>query len=445
MLNTSWTFIFLIIILAVFVVLPSPGFALTKQFQWTARVTASEQYDDNINLDKNNKEDDWITAVGPGLTLAILMEKTEVRLDYDVAFVYYARNPDDNTVRHTLTLSGLNNIPISERMTLDLDESFYVSEEPVEVSKQVNSTRRTRDRYYRNTFQGRINYLFGPQNRLFLGFDHDLLINDDPDVEDSKRYGPAAGIIYWLSIRHGLSLDFSYNWGDFEESTDYEQFRGNAAYMYRFSPLTQARLTYAYDSLSYDADSLAERINVVGGTVVARDDYVVHSGSLGLSHEFSLNLSASLSGGYYYQDNERRDDTEGYLGSGSITQAFQKGSFSLNASGGYRQQYIQAENLGFSEYVLVGASVNYQLTEKLSASLSGSYSRDDYKEAISTKRTDERWSGRLNLVYTHFSWLSASISYEYRGLDSTNTAENFTNNLVTFSLVASYQSQPKPF
>jgi hypothetical protein len=125
MLNTAWTCIFLIIILAVFVVLPSPGFALTKQFQWTARVTASEQYDDNINLDKNNEEDDWITAVGPGLTLAILMEKTEVRLDYDMAFVYYARNQDDNTVRHTLTLSGLENIPVSDRVTLDLDESFY--------------------------------------------------------------------------------------------------------------------------------------------------------------------------------------------------------------------------------------------------------------------------------------------------------------------------------
>jgi hypothetical protein len=184
---------------------------------------------------------------------------------------------------------------------------------------------------------------------------------------------------------------------------------------------------------------------VVNGTVVGRDDYVVHSANFGLSHGFTPNLSASLSGGYYYQDNQRRDDNEGFLGDGSITQAFPNGSFSINASGGYRQQYIQAENLGFSEYFLVGASVDYQLTEKLSGLLSGSYSRDDYKEALLTNRIDERWNGGIDLTYTLSSWASASLSYDYREEDSTNSANNYVRHLVTLSLVVFYQSQPKSF
>jgi hypothetical protein len=427
------------------VFLPSPGFALTKQFQWTARVTASEQYDDNINLDRDNEENDWITAVGPGLSLVILTEEAEVRLDYDIAFVYYAEQSDNNTIRHALTLSGLKNMPVSDRMTLDLDNSFLVSEEPVEVSDQATSNRRSRERYYRNTFQGRVNYLFGPQDSLYLGFNHYLLINDDPDVEDSTLYGPTAGIAYWFSIRHGINLDFSYNWGDFEDSADFEQYHGDFAYIYQYSPLTRARLTYSYQVLNYDADSFEERIDAVDGTLVARDDYAIHSANLGFDHNFTPNLSASLAGGYYYQDNERRDDNSGFLGNGSITQAFQNGSFSLNATAGYRQQYLEAENLGFSEYYSVGTAVNYQLTEKLSVDLSGSYERDDYKETIFTNRIDERWTASLNLGYSLLSWLSASIDYRFREMDSTNNEDNYTSNVVTLRLVATYQSQPKPF
>jgi hypothetical protein len=445
MLNTSWTSIFLIIINVVFVILPCPGFARTKQFQWTARITASQEYDSNINLDKENEEDDWITRVGPGLSLAILTEEAEVKLDYDMAFTYYARNQDNNIVRHDLTLSGIDNFPVSERMTLDLNNAFHVSEEPVEVSKEVNSTRRTRDRYYRNTFRGRLNYLFGPQNSFYVGFNHDLLINDDRDLEDSNRYGPTAGIAYWPSIRHGLNFDLVYSWGHFEESADYEQYRGDIAYIYQYSPRTQANLRYAYDSLNYDADSLEERVDVIEGTVVGRDDYVVHSASVGLSHEFTPNLSTSLSGGYYYQDNERRDDNEGFIGDGSITQAFPNGFFSLNASGGYTQQYIEAQNIGFSEYFLVGASVSYQFTEKFSGVLSGSYRRDDYKEALLTNRIDEKWNGGIDLTYTPFSWLSASLGYDYREEDSSYAADNYTRHLVMFRLVGTYRSPPKSF
>ena len=100
------------------------AFALEKKFQWSTRITVSEQYDDNINLtaDDGGEEDDWITTVGPGLTLSVLFEETEISLNYDLDFSYYLKNDENNNVRHNLELSGLQDIPIADLFDATSDE-----------------------------------------------------------------------------------------------------------------------------------------------------------------------------------------------------------------------------------------------------------------------------------------------------------------------------------
>ena len=432
---------FWLAVLLCFAVVGSNAYAGPKRFQWSTRISVSETYDDNINLEKDNKEDDWITSITPGLTLTIMTEKTEVNLDYDLSFVSYARNEENNTVRHSLTLSGLKGIPIGEHLTLDLDESFQVSEDPIETSDYVTSVRRTRNRYYRNTAGGRINYLFGEEDSCYIGFHHILLKNDEPDVEDSQRYQSTAGINYWFNIHHGFSLDYSYirgefdesdARGEFDESDDYDEHTGSTTYTYRFSPKTQANLSYSYDSFDYE------------GT---REDYVVHSSSLGFDHQFSEQVFGSISGGYYIQDREQSDnsdDEEGFTGTVSFSQRSEKGAFTLNGSTGYRQQFFEAENLGFSKYYQASATFSYQLLERFSTSLSGFYTRDDYKEAV-PDREDDTWGGSAALNCLLFRWLSGSLSYQYRQMDSSIGTNDYVDNRVTLTLTASYLGKPRFF
>ena len=82
-----------------------------KKFQWSVRLTASQQYDDNIFLSEDNEESEWLTTVGPGLTLSVLTEKTPITLDYDLGFTYYARNKADDELRHRLALNGPRQLP----------------------------------------------------------------------------------------------------------------------------------------------------------------------------------------------------------------------------------------------------------------------------------------------------------------------------------------------
>lgn len=405
--------------------------AEAAQFQWKARVSASEEYVKNTNLETgDDEEDDWITLVGPGLTFTLKTEETEAKLDYDVRYAAYAQNDANDTFRHFLTLSGFNGIPISEHLTLDLDESLQISEEPIELSEDVVSERRSRERYYRNTAGGRINYHFGERDFLYAGFHHIFLENDDPSLQDSQRYRPMAGITYWFDIRNGLSLDYSFTRGEFDESDTrgefdesegFDQHVSTATYTHRFSPRTQGNLSYTYDSFDYE-EGLEE-------------DYVVHSGSLGLSRQLTERLSGSISGGYYVWDPEQSDGNSGFTGTASLdgTFPFERGALAFNSSSGYRQQFFEAENLGFSKYHRFSATLSYRPLEKLTTSVSGFYQRDDYQET-DPDREDNTWGGSGDVRYRLFGWLSASVGYTYRERDSSVDGNDSQDSRVRFTL-----------
>jgi hypothetical protein len=431
MINTSQLCILILFLLAFAALLPRDAFAVEKKFQWSTRITVSQQYDDNIELtaDDSEEEDDWITIVGPGLTLAVLFEETEIELNYDLGFSYYAKNDENNDVRHSLTLSGLQDIPIAEHWTLDVEQSFLVSEDPVEISEQTTSVQRSRERYYSNTAGARLNYLFGAGDSLYFGFRHQILINDDREVEDSQEFRPGAGINYWFSLRHGINLGYEYAYTDLEDSEDVERHVGRVNYNYRFSPRTQANISYSINSTNFDGDE---------------DDYVVHTGRLGFSQQVAEHTSWSVSGGAFLRDNEGSDKEQGFDGAASLSQALEKGSLSFSASGGYREQYVEAENLGFSQFYRASLGFSYELLERLSINISGFYQRDEYKDTTPS-RDDDTFQGRVALDYLLLPWLSSSLSYQYRERQSSEEVEEYQNQRVMITLVAFYVSQPHSF
>ena len=422
-------------------------FAATAYYQWSAGVGISQEYDNNINLEESGKEDDWITLIGPSLTLAIRTEETEVELAYDLRYANYIRNNENNTFRHFLNLSGLEGIHLSENVTLDLIENLEISEDPIEISGQVESTRRSRDRYYRNTAGAKINYHFGERDSFYTGFNHTLLINDDSDVADSQSYKPSAGIDYWFDIRNGISLDYSYTRGVIDGPEDFQEHYATTTYTHRFSPKTQADLTYTYDNFDYKTEG---EVTVADGeTTLEQRDYVVHTGRLGLSHKFTEYLSGMISGGYYRWDRDNGDDESQFIGDAALNGSFrlERGIISLRSSTGYQQQFFEAENLGFTRYYRVSGNFTYQLLEKLTTTLSAFYWRDEYKETT-TNRDDNTWGGMANLRHEFSRWLSLSVGYDYRERDSTDNDNDYRDNRFTINLDLEkafvYVSKPKP-
>jgi hypothetical protein len=429
------------------VFLSSNALAAIAYYQWSAGVGISQQYDNNLNLEETDKEDDWITLIGPSLTFEIRTKDTEAVLAYDLRYANYLRNSDNNTFRHSLTLSGLEGIHLSEKVTLDLIENLEISEDPLEVSEQVTSTRRSRDRYYRNEAGARINYQVGERDSVYAGFNHLLLINKDSNVADSQSFEPSARIEYWLNIRNGISLDYSYTRGVIDGPEDFDEHYATTTYTHRFSPRTQADLTYTYDRFDYKTEgdvTLAD-----DETTLEQRDYVVHTGTLGLRQQFTQNFSGTITGGYYFWDRDNGDDESQFIGDAALNGSFrlERGSISLRSSTGYQQQFFEAENLGFTRYYRVSGNFTYQFLEKLTTSLSAFYWRDEYKETT-TNREDNTWGGRVAFEYEFSRWLTLSAGYDYRERDSTDNDNDYHDQRFTINLNLQkafvYVSKPKP-
>mgnify|MGYP006302733281 CR=1 FL=1 len=90
-----------VVILTVILVLScwsSVGADMTKTV--TPRISLEEQYDDNIDLEPDNEESDWITLVSPGVLLELEDHDTLLSLDYEAGFSFYRDNPSRDSTRH---------------------------------------------------------------------------------------------------------------------------------------------------------------------------------------------------------------------------------------------------------------------------------------------------------------------------------------------------------
>jgi hypothetical protein len=401
------------------------------RFQWGARLSVSEEYDNNINLSSDNEDHDWITRLTPGLSISLFTEETEARLSYDFSLVQYARNDARSEGRHFLTLTGFQGIRVAEHVTLDLDTVLRISEDPFETSdptEDVTDVSNAQNRQYRTTLGGRMRYFYGPEDSIFAGFRYQMLLNEDSGVEDRREYYPSAGMEYWFSLRYGARLDYAYAKTDFDVSDNYDEHLGTASFLVRVNPKTEANLTYVYDNLDYDG---------------ARLDYVVHTATVGLSHRLSEYTAASISGGYFVVVPEEGDDRGRFTGALSLTHTTQRSEFTLNGDAGYRRQFFQTENLGLSLYGSVTLNFTYQFMERLSGSLTGAYFRDEYLET-EEERTSDNWRGGAGLNWVLLRWLTGSLGYEYRQRDS-NIAENdYKDHRVILSFTATHTGEPKP-
>ena len=409
----------------VFLLLPLflPQTSLAKyRIELIPSVSVGELFDDNIYLDSTNEISDYITEVSPGLNLSVLSQHTTLELSYAPTFVWYADEDDNNTVRH------LGNITygqdLSQHWKFDLTETYLKSEEPLETTEEIEGVRSTRNTYERLYGSASLGYLFGPENVLTFGYRHSLLENDDITLDDGMLSMPFADMIYWFNVRNGFKVAYAYIDASFSRDDFFapeDDYTGNAAgirYIHRFTPHTTASM--GYDFTTRDFDGLTE-------------DYHIHEGVVGLDHAFSPNFSISLEGGYFLVRNDYSDDQEGITYSASLVKKFERGSITIEGSGGWAEAYLEAERRGLTRYWMVGPSLEVQFSKPLFGYVGGFY-REDVRDIDDREWT--RWQGNCGLRWEFVKWLSLSVDYTYVERDDTVDIEDYKVNRVMLKLTA---------
>lgn len=391
-----------------------PQTALAKhQIEFTPSISIQETYDDNINLSSSNERSDYITVVSPRADLSIRSETRTLEFFYSPGFVRYEKESQDDTVRHDLSLYYKDQL--TEHWTFELGETFRRSEDPIGKFQDEDIDRTTRNMYERNIFDVSLRYIFGPENNVKAGYRHDLLLNEDITLDDVVTHHPFVEFIHRFDEKNSLELEYNYKNEQFSRDDNlkprenFVRHATGAKYLHRFSPSVETFVSYNFTTWDFKG---------------LKEDNTIHEGSLGYNQSFSKDLSLSLEAGYFLQVFEESEDETGLKYSASMTRNFERGSFSLTGTGGWREDYLLEEQKGIIRYWSASTGLEYQILEALAG-----YGGVSYR---TNKDLDNRkwnsWQGNLGLKWSFLRWYFLSLEYTYSQRDDDLDEKDYTDN-----------------
>lgn len=420
----------------------SPAQAQYRVF-FSPSLSVSEEHTDNLFLTEEDEESEFLTVLSPRAAFSVAGKRLGWELSYEPGFVFYDEYDELNTVRHSASLNGEHQLSKHLKLTLadrfskteepnrSLDYTIQDpdSEEPLPLEERIDYTIRTsREPRYINDALARLDYQFGPEDRVYAAFNNRIFRDENPEGEDSERYTPSTGFEYWLDSKNGLRGDVSYTRGLFEEqSEDLHNVEGDLRYSHRFDRFLTGFTEYTHFYSGFD-DS--------------KDDYHVYNPSAGARYTFARDANIELSLGYFIQDRKEGDNESGVTANLDIDKDWsnRRWAFRLSGSSGYEQTYFGSENLGFTEFYQARGALEYSFTKYLRSSLSADYRYSKYLD-VEPEREDHVASAKGGLTYQASQWISLSLNDTYRVVDSGKESGDYREN----SVVLRVTFAPGPF
>ena len=392
-------------------------------------ITVREEYNNNILLSPNaTKLNDYITTVNPGLRFLTLQPGAYgIDLDASGGYIYYAKNHDlsywnaqgrlNSWYAVTPQLSFLlrdylirsdaarENV-YQSTYTYNAQGQFIGNTQPGQFL--VSTVRGVQAIYFRNVIEPSMEYRFGRENLLSLLYRNNVYRNENPLFEDSMENTLNPRLAYWFDIKNGVSLDYSLSLNTYQVSQDQLVNMVTPRYTHRFNPRISIFGEYHFEYQDFESPGV---------------DYFVHQPSLGIQYQFSPTLTGVVQGGYYWQIPKQGTKTTGPFYNLSLTQRTPNTQYTLSLQGGYTQDYITAQNLGFTKTYSGYGTIQHWLTSRLSIGLTGSMYRYIYSN---NNQKDWVWDVRGGPSYLLFRWLEVSLEASYRGDNSNISGNDYT-------------------
>lgn len=417
----------IIILTILFISSSSPVYGSIKEIisNFHPYITIEEEYIDNLYLAPDDEQEDFITTLYPGINFSISEIDYAVDMDYRVGVVNYANETDNNYISHTGTLN--TNLHLSDRTIFRLRDYIIRSQEPFEndyagpeqSDQYPASIMRQRSTYTRNVFEPSMEYSFGPEDLLSLNYRNNIYrIQGDP-LKDSEENFLSAGLAFWFNIKNGINIVCNYSTEDFRDSSDIIIHGANGCYTYRFGPASLMFIEYSYMNRDFKTSS---------------DGYDINSVSSGVEKSLTEGVKVSLSAGYFSQNPKQGQAVSGGTYNVMVDGHFENISCAISLNGGYDEDYISSENLGFSRYHQANAQISYQLLETLTTGISGFFKRSDFDP----DRKDKAWQLGWNLSYRLFIWAKISLDISHRENDSNDDIIDYRENKGILRLTAQF-------
>jgi len=415
-------------------------------------ITIQEEYDNNINLSATNKKGDFLTTISPGFRFSTTPRSPTTRelrqaptaedrygvdLDFNAGFNFYAKNHEDNYI----SLNGILNAwyALTQKLNFRVRDYLIRSDDireadysPTAIPGQYLPSRTIkRVPWFRNVFEPSLQYQFGKEDVVALNYRNNVYNIQGRTSQDSMENFVNPRITYWFDIRNGVSFEYGLTLGNFQRSPDLVGNMVTGRYTYRFNPNTSVFANYTQLWRNFEKP----RINENPGM-----DYVVYRPTLGIEHAFSKTLSSKVEVGYYWSDPANGSMLSGPSYDVLLTRRTEKTTYTISFQGGYTEDFFTADNRGFTQSHRAIGSINYQLLQKMSVGLFGSYEWDKYAESVigGKKQINNTWEIGGNTSYQLFKWLTLSLQINYTKSSSNISSADYGDYQGIFRVTATY-------
>ena len=419
-----------------------PAFGADWLSKFHPYISVKGEYSDNLDLTPTNKREDYYMTVQPGIRFNNMDKMSGIDLNYSLAAVFYDKYTDLNYIGHNGQLNA--KYMTSAGLNFYLKESFIRSDEPREQEyytttadyrvletrdatfyitdyRYVLATRTERNTYWRNVVTPTIEYQFGPENRVGVNYRNNIYESEDPGVNDSKEDYINPFFSYWFDKQNGITLEYGYTLGDFDQTPDLEGHRAYGRFTHRFTPKSAAFAEYTFLRRTFED--------------APYNDYDVHEPNVGMTFTITPTLNASVQVGYFWQEPEVGSKEDGISYRADLSNTDPRTTFRLSVQGGYTEDYFTSENLGFNKYHRVTGYVNHRLEQRLSIGCFGSFEWAEYENPV---HEDTTWIAGARASYMLFKWLTLAAEYSHRDRDSDVDTYDYTENRAMVTLTATY-------
>jgi hypothetical protein len=402
---------------------------------WSVSATLRSFYDDNYNTTHSDVKGSFGEELSPSFNLHVPLSQTEFGIQYTYGLYYYqereslGENPYDQTHQFDLWMDHAFNA----RWHTKVQDSFVVAQDP-DLIPQGGTEQRANGNNIANTASI---LLDTDWTRLFsteIGYHNSFY-----DYQQSGGTAAAPSLAGLLNrVEQTANIDFQWH----------------------VKPTTVAFFGYQYgQDLYLGNEPIAPQetylvLNPVAHLVTVRErfsqdrDSLSHYVYVGVNHQFLENLTGNARIGVQYSDNYAdpipSTSISPYLDA-SLIYTYATASYaqvgithSRNATTAVSLDSNNGTVAEDEETTAVYGSVNYQVTQKLTASTVMHFQYGIYNGGSVNNQSDQFYNLGLNLNYAFTHHFSGEVGYNFDYYTSAIPLQSYTRDRYYLGLTASY-------
>ena len=206
----------------------------------TPSISVSEEYNDNLFFNNQDRQRDFITGFSPTITLFVNRPSYQVSGGYSFTAELYERESRLNNALNRQNFFGTGLYRATPRLTLTASETYAVSRNTNLVASQGFATGRQES--LSNTFGPGLTYQMTPGTSLSLGATYGLLrfkgaVTDGAGTaSDSDTYGLQSSLAHELTPRLTGTIGYGFTYLNVQEEDNSTTHTPTVGGSYRLTP-----------------------------------------------------------------------------------------------------------------------------------------------------------------------------------------------------------------